>query len=344
MKKVVLFLGIFVFALGIACFTKEITGLLFPIAGFYYFLGIPSEPSLSPDAYFGIYSHVPYVLMSVGFLLIIISMLFPQKAKESLIKWHFKYPQFKKWKKIRTISQLIVLILIAGHIILYVLGITNIKAICPAALAIAAIKGSFGFSAIFWIFILLGTIFGGRFLCGWLCVFAPVQENADNILTAIGNKSKTKKQLNSAFIYFAALLFWGSIIYNIIMNINNLTFNIHSGTANPINNIWTYVGGLITIIPLTMFFIYLWGKRFFCRNVCPIGGLFKIYSKFSFFKIKIDADKCNNCSACATNCQMNVKIDKYISSGNKSIKDSDCIVCGDCIDTCPKKALKFGLL
>jgi ferredoxin-type protein NapH len=343
MKKFLLLSGIFVFVLGIGFFTKEVTSLTFPIAGYWYFRGIPAEPAGMPDAYFGIYSYAPYVLMGAGLLLIIISMLFPNKDNAEIIKWHFKLPQFKTWKKRRTIFQLVVLGLIAVHIILYVLGITNIKAICPMAFAIGVIKGVFGMAAIFWLFILIGTIFGGRFLCGWLCVFAPIQENADNILTATGNKSKTKKNLKSGFIYFFALLFWGSIIFNIIMNINNLTFNIYSDVASPVSNIWTYIGGLIIVIPLVMFFIYLWGSRFFCRNVCPIGGLLQLYSKFSFLKVKIDADKCIECSACSKNCQMGVNIDKYITAGNTSIKDGNCIVCGDCIDSCPQKALKFGI-
>ena len=343
MKKFLLLSGIFVFVLGIACFTKEVSGMLFPITSIYYFFGIPAEPHRMPSAYFGIYSYFPYVLISIGLLLVIISRLFPQKDKEDLIKWKFKLPKLNTWKKRRTIFQFVILGLIAVHIILFVLGITNIKAVCPAGLAIDAIKGSFGISAIFWLVILIGTIFGGRFLCGWLCVFAPIQENADNLLTATGNKSKTKKHLNSIFIYAAAFIFWGSIVFNIIMNINNLTFNIYSGTANPISNIWIFIGGLITIIPLIMFFIFLWGSRFFCRNICPIGGLLQLYSKFSFLRIKIDHDKCTDCSACSTNCQMNVNIDKYITAGNTSIKDGNCIVCGDCIDSCPKKALQFGI-
>jgi ferredoxin-type protein NapH len=342
-KKFLLLSGIFVFVLGIGFFTKEVSSLTFPIAGIEYFRGDPADPNRLPDAYFGIYSYAPYALMGAGLLLIIISMLFPKKDNADLIKWHFQLPQFKTWKKRRTIFQLVVLGLITVHIILYALGMTNIKAVCPGATAAGAIHGVFGIGAVFWIIILVGTIFGGRFLCGWLCVFASMQESADNILTATGNKSRTKKNLKSGFIYFFALLFWGSIIYNIIMNINNLTFSIHGGEAGPISNIWAFIGGLFTLIPLLMFFIYLWGSRFFCRNVCPIGGLLQLYSKFSFLKVKIDPDKCTECSACSKNCQMGVNIDKYITSGNTSIKDSNCIVCGDCIDRCPQKALKFGI-
>ncbi|MCU0847858.1 MAG: 4Fe-4S binding protein [Spirochaetes bacterium] len=343
MKKVLLLTGVFLFVFGIACFTKEVTGLLIPIVGYYYFRGIPAEPDRMPDKFFGVYSHVPYVLIGAGLLFMIISLLLPKNGDETPIKWNFKLPKFKTWKKRRTVFQLVVLGLIAVHIILFTLGITSIKAICPAGLAIGAIKGTFGIAAVFWSFILIGTIFGGRFLCGWLCVFAPVQENADNILTATGNRSKAKKHLHPAFIYTAAFIFWGSVIFNIIMNINNLTFDIYSGTSNPIGNIWMFIAGLLTVIPLVMFFIFLWGSRFFCRNVCPIGGLLRIYSRFSFLKIKIDHDKCTDCSACSRNCQMNVNIDGYIKSGSASIKDGDCIVCGDCIDNCPKKALSFGI-
>ncbi len=69
-----------------------------------------------------------------------------------------------------------------------------------------------------------------------------------------------------------------------------------------------------------------------------------IYSRFGLLKIKIDKDKCINCNKCDRSCQMSVDIEKYINNENtKSIKDGNCIVCGDCIDGCPTDALCFGL-
>jgi ferredoxin-type protein NapH len=343
MKKGLLLSGIFAFVLGISFFTKYVTGLTAPLLGYYLFRGKIVEAGNMPDAYFGIYSYVPYVLMGIGLLMIIISMLFRKKENAGLPKWRFKLPHFKTWKQRRTIVQIVVLVLVAVHIGLFVLGFTNLKTLCPFSTGGGIIHGVFGFGAVYWTIILVGTIFGGRFLCGWLCVFASLQERAENLLTVTGNKPKTKKHMHSGFIYFFAFLFWGSIIFNIILNINHLTFSIHGGEVGPLTDFWGYIAGVFTLIPLLMFFIYVWGSRFFCRNVCPIGGLLQLYSKFSFLRVKIDADKCDNCSTCSKNCQMDVNIDKYIAAGNTSIKDGNCIVCGYCIDNCPKKALSFGL-
>ncbi len=296
-------------------------------------------------AAFGIHSYVPYVLLGVGLLLILISILFRKKDNDDELKWKFKLPQFKTWKKRRTIAQFIVLGLVALHIILYSAGLITMKSICPGTLASVAIKGAFGVETIFWIFILVGTLFSGRFLCGWLCVFAPMQETADNLLRTTGNWSSEKKSLHPGFIYFFTFLFWGSIIFNIVMNIHFLTFSItDNGGDGNIKNIWGFITGIITLIPLLMLLAYLWGSRFFCRNVCPIGGLLRIYSKFGFLKVKIDQEKCTGCSSCTGQCQMNVNIDRYVKEGSASIKDGDCILCGDCIDSCPKKALKFGVI
>ncbi len=346
MKKGLLLSGIFTFVTGIAFFTAKVSALLTPVMGYYFLRGIPAEADRMAVKYpgaFGIHSYVPYVLMGAGLLLILISILFRKKDSDDELKWKFKLPQFKTWKKRRTIVQFTVLGLVALHIILYSLGLITMKSICPASMAGVAIKGAFGVAAVFWIFILVGTLFAGRFLCGWLCVFGPMQEISDNLLRATGNWSSEKKSLHPGFIYFFAFLFWGSIIFNIVMNIHYLTFSIHNGSDSNISNIWGFVSGIITLIPLLMFFGYLWGSRFFCRNVCPIGGLLRIYSKFGFLKIKIDQDKCTDCSACTRNCQMNVNIDKYVKAGSASIKDGDCILCGDCIDGCPKKALTFGI-
>ena len=346
MKKGLLLSGIFSLVLGIAFFTEKVTALMFPVTGYYYLRGIPAETHRMATKYpaaFGIHSYVPYVLLGAGLLLILISIIFRKKDNDDELRWRYKLPQFKTWKKRRTTVQFIVLGLVALHIILYSAGLITMKSICPGSMAALAIKGSFGVAAVFWIFILVGTLLAGRFLCGWLCVFAPMQETADNLLRATGNWSSEKKSLHPGFIYFFAFLFWGSIVFNIVMNIHLLTFSIYGGDGGSISNLWGFVSGIITLIPLLMFFGYLWGSRFFCRNVCPIGGLLRIYSKFGFLKIKIDQDKCTDCSACTRNCQMNVNIDRYVKAGSASIKDGDCILCGDCIDSCPKKALKFGI-
>lgn len=167
-------------------------------------------------------------------------------------------------------------------------------------------------------------------------------KNAANALTGFGINPLNRKFIKMGLIYITTTLFWGSILYNIIKNLNSLNISINNGDR--VSDMWLYIGGLLTMFPLTVFFTYLLGNRFFCKYVCPIGGLQSLIAKFSLLKIKIDHSKCINCKICSKNCQMSVNIDHYIASGDPCVRDGNCIVCGDCIDKCPKKALKFGLI
>ena len=243
-------------------------------------------------------------------LLIIISRFILQKDKEAIIKWKLKLPKLNTWKKRRMVVS----------ISCFNIDCRAYHPVCAGCYRyysnLSCRTCHWGHKRIFWdrSYLLVSYSYWNYFR--WeislrlaLC-FCACSGECRLPFNCYGNKSKTKKHLNSAFIYIAAFLFWGSIIFNIVMNINNLTFDIHRGNSVviPVVSRVGFIGALITITPLVMFLIFLWGSRFFCRNVCPIGGLLQLYSKFSFLKIKIDQDKCTDCSACSKNCQMNVNI------------------------------------
>jgi len=44
-------------------------------------------------------------------------------------------------------------------------------------------------------------------------------------------------------------------------------------------------------------------ERFWCRYVCPAGALLGLVSRWNLVKLKIDAEKCNDCSLCALHCE-----------------------------------------
>ncbi|KNY30287.1 4Fe-4S binding protein [Pseudobacteroides cellulosolvens] len=340
MKKFLTILGSLTLVLGIACLTGEIIGcFMTPIDGFLYLFGTTSHNTMA------FLLDIPQYLISAGIIILAIAFIMKGKGSKEDDKLNLQLAntsKFGPWKKKRTVFQYAVLVIIFVHLILTVLGLTNIKGVCPRSLGDMAVKGELGISAVFWTSIIVLSLVWGRVLCGWLCVYAPVQETAANMLTGIGANPLKKKFVKKGLIYITTIAFWGSILFNIIKNINHIDFNINNGDS--VNNIWLYVGGLITMLPLTLLFTHLFGNRFFCKYICPIGGLQSIWNKVSLLKVKIDHKKCVNCNACTKNCQMGVAIDNYIKEGDSCVRDGNCIMCGDCIDKCPKNALKFGII
>lgn len=337
MKRFFLILGIFITAVGVGSITEEIHGcFMTPIYGFLNLFGETSGSA------FEFLVNICWYLIVIGVFMTLISLLFYPDKKGLISKLTFKFPKLNNWRKLRMLVHLGVYSIITVHIILTLLGKTSIKSVCPRSMFEMLKHGELGTAAIFWITTLVLVPIWGRALCGWFCVYAPVQEQSSNLLTAFGKNLNKIKFKQMGLIYIATVFFWGTIVYYIANNFGHYNFKTINGYSLNGPSLWVFLGGATMMVPLTMFFTYFFGHRYFCKYVCPIGGLQSLYSKLSLIKVKINHDKCINCGVCAKNCQMGVNIDIHIAKKKSCIGDGQCISCGDCIDKCPKKALGFG--
>lgn len=82
---------------------------------------------------------------------------------------------------------------------------------------------------------------------------------------------------------------------------------------------------------------FMFIRRPFCRGVCPIGAMFALLNKFSFFRMRVKADLCKECNACGKKCPVDNKV--YASPGS-----DDCIRCLECMDSCKRGGVECGLV
>ena len=78
---------------------------------------------------------------------------------------------------------------------------------------------------------------------------------------------------------------------------------------------------------------WLWGRAW-CSNICPVGSLLGIISRFSLFKIRFDVDKCTACGRCGRGCKASC-----IDGDARIIDYSRCVDCFDCIYRCTGHAI-----
>ena len=100
---------------------------------------------------------------------------------------------------------------------------------------------------------------------------------------------------------------------------------------------WTTFG--IAVLTFIVVSVLAWRNgRTYCNTICPVGTVLGFLSKFSIFRLALDADKCKNCNACEYGCKASC-----IDLKTKSIDYSRCVTCFNCIDKCKTGAITYAV-
>ena len=91
----------------------------------------------------------------------------------------------------------------------------------------------------------------------------------------------------------------------------------------------------VTLVALAV--LALLGGRTYCNTVCPVGTALSFLARFSWLKVRFDADKCRSCSLCTKNCKA-----ACIDYKTHTVDYARCVVCGNCLERCHFGALKYA--
>lgn len=84
-----------------------------------------------------------------------------------------------------------------------------------------------------------------------------------------------------------------------------------------------------------IFAMELLGRRFWCRNLCPLGAMLAVVSRFSFFR-RTPLSSCKRCDACRQQCRMEAFTE------DRAMMAEECTLCMDCLEFCPRTITTFG--
>jgi polyferredoxin len=96
---------------------------------------------------------------------------------------------------------------------------------------------------------------------------------------------------------------------------------------------WSALFGVLFVVVVAL--NYFRG-RFWCRFVCPLGGLLGLVGKNPAVRLQLDAGKCKNCLDCVAVCQGGAN--PQVAGG---WKQSECLFCWNCHSVCSNKAISF---
>jgi polyferredoxin len=222
--------------------------------------------------------------------------------------------------------------------------------------------------------ILLMTLCLGRWFCGWFCPMGTLLDGMQKILPAAGKKKETYfPQLPLGLLVFsmvASLCGFGvagfidpfSILVRgmaqaVYPLFNSLTVTFFTFTYSElpefVNSFTEPLYGLMgsTVLPaeqkffhlayfslfILLLVLFLEGvqRRFFCRNLCPLGALLGLVGRRSLLGGIGGNDDCRACRICAGSCRM-AAIDD-----SRKIDMGACNLCFECATKCPRQIITF---
>ncbi len=103
----------------------------------------------------------------------------------------------------------------------------------------------------------------------------------------------------------------------------------------------TILAAIFGIIGVGIMFVFSYprGQMIHCTTYCPIGAVAVILGRINPFRLLVDRVSCNNCGVCTFSCRFGALSDRDLERGKAGW---NCVLCGDCISTCPKNSLRIS--
>ena len=213
---------------------------------------------------------------------------------------------------------------------------------CPIIIE-GASEGIASGGLIVFILLFLSSLFVGRLWCGWLCPGGGLQE----IYFQINNKPVKPGRLS----WLKHLLFLVIILIPLISAINSAggiaAIDLFYGTENGIS-IARAGSHIIFFVQIAFFSVFalLAGKRGFCHYFCPIAVIMILGRKirnilaWPALHLSAEKDRCKDCRICSKNCPMSLDVNNMVRQ--QRMENSECILCGCCVDHCPESAIRYA--
>jgi ferredoxin-type protein NapH len=214
----------------------------------------------------------------------------------------------------------------------------------PYLIIMGASEGVIAGSFITFSAMLIGSLFLGRFFCGWLCPAGATQElcfKVNNRDFNGGKRNWVKYFIWVPWIAIIAVMFVQAGGVSVVDPFYQTYYGISIQDMQSVI-LFLIIAGIVAGIAIAA------GKRASCHMICWMAPFMiigrKVRNTINLPALQLIANKtkCINCKTCSRNCPMSLDVNSMIQ--NESMENSECILCVNCVDNCPRKAitLAFG--
>jgi tetratricopeptide (TPR) repeat protein/ferredoxin len=198
---------------------------------------------------------------------------------------------------------------------------------------------------------ILGTLFFGRFFCGWGCHILALQDLCAWILSKFGIRPKPVRSRVMAWIPFGILAYlylwpqWLRILAGRAQPPLLAQQDLDGWASYATRDLFRAMPGVtfavVTFLVCGFLIVYFLGSRSFCYSVCPYGVFFGWAEKLAPGGRLVLSGSCENCGLCTLNCKSGVKVIQELKQ-HGTVVDTNCLKSLDCVAGCPSDAIGIG--
>ncbi len=212
----------------------------------------------------------------------------------------------------------------------------------PYVIIDGAMNGILTGSAVMFGLMFLSSLLLGRAWCGWVCPGSAMADIAEPLNNRPLNPNKV------AWVKWLIWLPWMSIIVWLL---------IRAGGYSSVNLLHLTESGISVdapekyIVYFVVIFLFvglavIFGRRAGCHTICwmapfmIIGRWIRNRLPWPSLRLVANAATCSDCKLCDRNCPMGLDVNAMVEK--EQMEHSECILCGNCIDTCAKRVIRYS--
>jgi polyferredoxin len=218
----------------------------------------------------------------------------------------------------------------------------------PYVIIDGAMNGIINGSLVMFGLMFISSLFLGRLWCGWVCPGGGIQEIVEPI---------NKKPVNGRKIDWIKWVIWIPWISLIIFfaakaggyQTVDLLYHTQNGISvagSPDRPIFFAYFIYYIVIGLFVGLAIFAGRRAGCHTICwmapfmMIGRWIRNHYAWPSLRLVADSSACADCKLCSKNCPMSLDVNGMVQI--EQMENSECILCGTCVDNCSKSAIRYS--
>ncbi|MEN8140695.1 MAG: 4Fe-4S binding protein [Thermodesulfobacteriota bacterium] len=177
----------------------------------------------------------------------------------------------------------------------------------------------------------------GRVFCGWICPIHYLSELSD-----LAGRLFTSKRRRKDYLVLPRKLLWfallAELLLTMILGAPLFVFLSPPGLVGReiMMAIFFHTLAVEGVAVLLVLLLNLITRRFYCRYLCPLGGLLALLGRRRRLRVVLATESCTACGRCGRSCPLG--LDPAKGEG----ESAHCWNCGECVVRCRTGALAMA--